>query len=205
MSDVSRPALAQAARQPLTDVSRRILRSRSRIGQVALVLAIAATAGIVVGIAAKTPGVIALSPVAAFLWWVCYAFGVKPMQDLRVGLEEHYDGPWEQRLLRRLRIPDVVLVKLPALDAVLTISHTPTVNALVAAGLTSDWSPAAGHIAFTPVNHLTLQVTHGPEQPVAAARPPKERELHSLLDGERERVLAMRRAQAQQTPPTGDG
>ena len=100
-------------RQPLSETSRRILRSRSRIGLLALVFAVAATAGIVFGIAVKTPGVIALSPIAALLWWVVYSFGLKTLHDLRVGLEEHYDGPWEQRLLRRLRIPDVVLVKLP--------------------------------------------------------------------------------------------
>ena len=192
-------------RQPLTEASRRILRSRSRIGQVALVFAIASTAGIVVGITVKTPGVIALSPIAALLWWVGYAFGVKTLHDLRVGLEEHYDGPWEQRLLRRLRIPDVILVKLPHLEAVLRISHPPTVNAVVKAGLTEEWSPAAGQLAYTPVNHQTLSVSHGPEQPIAVPRPPSGRELHGLLDGERERVLEMRRAQAQRAQPEDDG
>jgi len=192
-------------RQPLTDVSRRQLRSKARIGYIVGLFALAATAGIVVGIAAKTPGVIALSPVAAFLWWAFYSFGVKPMQDLRVGLEEHYDGPWEQRLLRRLRIPDVVLVKLPSLDAVLTISRTPVVNALIKAGLNEDWSPAAGQIAYTPVHHQTLTVSHGPGQAIAAPPPPKEHELHDLLDSERERVRQMRRAQAQQVQPEDDG
>ncbi len=192
-------------RQPLTEASRRILRSRSRIGLVALVFAVASTAGIGFGIAVKTPGVIALSPIAALLWWVGYAFGVKTLHDLRVGLEEHYDGPWEQRLLRRLRIPDVVLVKLPRLEAVLRISHPPTVNAVVKAGLTEEWSPAAGRLAYTPVHHLMLTVSHGPEQPKGAARPPDERELHDLLGGGRERARELRRAQAQQPPPGNDG
>ncbi len=185
-------------RQPLADGSRRALRSRSRIGQVSLVFAVAATAGIVIGIAVKTPGVIALSPIAACFWWAFYSFGIKPMQDLRVGLEEHYEGPWEQRLLQRFRRPDVVLVKLPHVSGALTISHPPTVSALIRAGLTAQWSPAAGKLAYTPVHHQVLTVSHGPEQPIAAPRPPSERELHGLLDGERERVLEMRRAQAQQ-------
>ena len=198
VTEPSGPSAVEPTRQPLTDASRRILRSTSRIGQVSLLFAIAATAGIVIGIAVKTPGVIALSPVAACFWWAFYSFGVKPMQDLRVGLEEHYDGPWEQRLLRRFRRPDAVLVKIPSVEGALTISRTSVVNALIRAGLTEDWSPAAGRIAFTPVHHQTLSVSHGPEQAIATPPPPNERELHGLLDGERERVLEMRRAQAQQ-------
>jgi hypothetical protein len=195
----------QATRLPLADASRKLLRSKLRIGYVLLFFAIAATAGIVIGVAVSTPGIIAFLPVAAYLWWAFYSFGVKAMQDLRVGTEDHYDGPWEQRLLRRFRLPDVVAVKIPNVDAVLTISSQRTVSALARAGLRSEWSPAAGRIAYTSVNHQTLTVLHGPEQPIAAPRPPKERELHGLLDGERERVLALRRAQAQQTPANGDG
>jgi hypothetical protein len=198
----SGPSAVAPTRQPLTDASRKILRANSRIGQVSLVFAIAATAGIVIGIAVKTPGVIALSPVAAVLWWAAYSFGLKPMQDLRVGLEEHYDGPWEQRLLRRFRRPDAVMVKLPSVDGVLTVSRTSVVNALIRAGLTEEWSPAAGRLAFTPVHHQTLSISHGPEQAIATPPPPSERELHGLLDGEREKVLEMRRAQAQQAQQT---
>jgi hypothetical protein len=195
----------QPKRVPLADASRRLLRSRARVGSVLGFFALAATVGIAAGIIAKTPGVIALSPVAAYLWWAFYSYGIKPLQDLRVGLEEHYDGPWEQHILRRFRLPDVVQVKLPTMATVLTIQSARTVNALIRAGVTREWSPAAGQIAYTPVHHQTLTVSHGPEQPIAIPRPPSEHELHGLLDGERARVRETRRAQAEQERLKDDG
>jgi hypothetical protein len=198
-----------ATRLPLSDISRKVLRSKARFGQVMLFFAVLATAGIIVGAALATPGIIAFLPLGIYLWWCYYSYGIKARQDLRAGTEEHYDGPWKQQLVRRFRRSDVVRVQLPILSDQLTISSRSIVNALIRAGLRSDWSPASGQIAYTTVNHQALTVAHRPDERIAAPPPPNERELHGLLDGERERVLAMRRAQALQKSlqksPEADG
>jgi hypothetical protein len=192
------PAMGQTTRQPLADSSRKVLGTRTRTGYVFLGFAVLATGGAVAGLIAGQPGTLALIVVAVMLAWYAYSYTGEAREDLRVGTEDHYEGPWQQRVVTRTRKSDVVFIKLPTFDAPLRLERQSLASALRRRGVTDQWSPGSGQISYTSINQQALRFEYNQQALQTLKRPPSERELHGLLDGEREAVLAARRKQAEQ-------